>query len=191
MFNLFCLLRLFVNLSILSWKARPISEIHHTSLFLSYLYQVDISKWAASWENKQDDLCPSEDSHHPGHPPSLIRVFAVRRKLGSLATHWARSEDWSESLLGAQSFCWFCHDSLLTESDPLIFTRIVVCWKFSHWFPLTKNGIPALFTYSRVSFQLSGDFYDSVQITLFPVAACIFLFLKMWWFPLGTAFIQF
>ena len=51
---------------------------------------------------------PSEDSDQPGHPPSLIRVFAVRsrirpvwsesslsagRKLGSLATHWAHSED--------------------------------------------------------------------------------------------------
>ena len=42
------------------------------------------------------------------------------RKLGSLATHWAHSEDWSNwadgirpvwsgSLLGALSFCWFCH----------------------------------------------------------------------------------
>ena len=37
---------------------------------------------------------PSEDSDQPGHPPSLIRVFAVRtKKSGSLATHWAHSED--------------------------------------------------------------------------------------------------
>ena len=41
---------------------------------------------------------PSEDSDQTGHPPSLIRVFAVRmKKLGSLATHWAHSEDWSDS----------------------------------------------------------------------------------------------
>ena len=46
------------------------------------------------------------------------------RKLGSsLATHWAHCEDsdqtgqlggcpgWSESSLGAHSFCWFCHDT--------------------------------------------------------------------------------
>ena len=42
------------------------------------------------------------------------------RKLGSLATHWAHREDsdqtgrcpgWSESSLGAQSFCWFCHEA--------------------------------------------------------------------------------
>ena len=31
---------------------------------------------------------PSEDSDQPGHPPSLIRVFAVRMKNAwSLATH--------------------------------------------------------------------------------------------------------
>ena len=33
----------------------------------------------------------SKDSVQPGHPPSLIRVFAVR--MGSLPTQWAHSED--------------------------------------------------------------------------------------------------
>ena len=36
----------------------------------------------------------SGDSDQPGHPPSLIRVFAVRMKQAwDLATHWAHSED--------------------------------------------------------------------------------------------------
>ena len=30
------------------------------------------------WQNHQNDCAPSEDSDQPGHPPSLIRVFAVR-----------------------------------------------------------------------------------------------------------------
>ena len=34
--------------------------------------------WAATWQNQQCDNAPSEDSDQPGHPPSLIRVFAVR-----------------------------------------------------------------------------------------------------------------
>ena len=34
--------------------------------------------WAATWQNKQNEFAPSEDSDKPGHPPSLIRVFAVR-----------------------------------------------------------------------------------------------------------------
>ena len=32
--------------------------------------------WAASWQNQQCGCAPSEDSDQPGHPPSLIRVFA-------------------------------------------------------------------------------------------------------------------
>ena len=72
---------------------------------------------------------PSEDSDQPGHPPSLIRVFAVRMKKAwvisyplsaqrKLWSDWAdetlirlgRCPGWSESLLGIQLFCWFCHE---------------------------------------------------------------------------------
>ena len=61
---------------------------------------------------------PSGDTDQPGHLPSLIRVFAVRMK-----KHWAlsyplsaqadlgRFPGWSESLPGAQSFCWFCPEA--------------------------------------------------------------------------------
>ena len=46
--------------------------------------------------------------------------LSARRKLGSLATHWAQAKTlirlggcpgWSESSLGAQSLCWFCHEA--------------------------------------------------------------------------------
>ena len=36
--------------------------------------------WAATWQNQQNGCAPSEDSDQPGHPPSLIRVFALRMK---------------------------------------------------------------------------------------------------------------
>ena len=36
--------------------------------------------WAATWQNQQNVCAPSEDSDQPGHPPSLIRVFAIRIK---------------------------------------------------------------------------------------------------------------
>ena len=78
--------------------------------------------WAATWQNQQSESAPSKDSDQPGHPPSLIRVFAVRmkkawilsyplsalrilwsgpslcawRKLGSLATLLAYCEDLSD-----------------------------------------------------------------------------------------------
>ena len=38
---------------------------------------VIILKWAASWQNQQNDCAASEDSDQPGHPPCLIRVFTV------------------------------------------------------------------------------------------------------------------
>ena len=44
--------------------------------FLPYAYK----KWAATWKTQQNECAPSEDSDQPGHPPSLIRVFAVRMK---------------------------------------------------------------------------------------------------------------
>ena len=48
-----------------------------------------LTTWAATWQNQQNERAPSEDSDQPRHPPSLIRVFAVRmKKLGSLSIHW-------------------------------------------------------------------------------------------------------
>ena len=55
---------------------------------------------------------PSEDSDEPGHPPSLIRVFAVHSMVakGPVLLH-ADSEDSDLSLRWAHMpFCWFCHE---------------------------------------------------------------------------------
>ena len=49
--------------------------------------------WAASWQNQQSGI-------HPVWSESSLSAW---RNLGALATHWAHSEDWSDS------FCWFCH----------------------------------------------------------------------------------
>ena len=75
--------------------------------------------WATTWQNQQSDCAPSEDSEQPGHPPSLIRVFAVRMKKAwvlsyPLSAQWrlirlGGCPGWSESSLGAHSFCWFCY----------------------------------------------------------------------------------
>ena len=46
-------------------------------VFLWCGLDVDGNKWAASWQNQQNVFAPSEDSDQPGHPSSLIRVFAV------------------------------------------------------------------------------------------------------------------
>ena len=54
--------------------------------------------------DNQNGCAPSEDSDQPGHPPSLIRIFAVRMKAWAL-------ERTAKTLirLGGHTFYWFCH----------------------------------------------------------------------------------
>ena len=52
---------------------------------VSFMFRVSTNgfinnNWAASWKNQQNYCASNEDSDQPGHPPSLIRVFAVRMK---------------------------------------------------------------------------------------------------------------
>ena len=74
---------------------------------------------------------PSEDSDQPGHPSSLIRVFAVgmkkawvlsyplsaQRRLIRLGGYpgWSDQTGWIPLLIwvfaGRMSFCWFCHEA--------------------------------------------------------------------------------
>ena len=81
--------------------------------------------WAATWQNQQNESAPREDSDMPGHPSSLIRVFAVRMKKAWVLSYPELSIErtaktlirlggypgWSESSLNAHSFYWFCRDS--------------------------------------------------------------------------------
>ena len=65
---------------------------------------------------------PSADSDQPGHPPSLIRVFAVRMKNAwvlsyTLSVKRRLWSDWADaqpdlSLRWAHMpLCWFCHEA--------------------------------------------------------------------------------
>ena len=95
------------------------------SLTFSLALFVFLYIWAATWQKQQNECVPSEDSDQPGHPPSLIRVFTILMKKPwvlsyplsaqrRLRSAWASTAKtlipgWSESSLGAHSFCWFCH----------------------------------------------------------------------------------
>ena len=96
---------------------------HHNLLswFLSSKRCKNVTKhkWAATWQN-QLRCAPSEDSDQPGHPPSLIRVFAVC-SMGSWGLkvsscgQWRLWSDWADAQADLSlrwvhmSFCWFCH----------------------------------------------------------------------------------
>ena len=93
-------------------KIRSVEKLRQLSWNLNHVvltYTTGSNRWAVTWQNKQSECAPSEDSDQPGYPPSLIRVFlSAWRKLGSLATQWAHSED-SDRTGDAQadlSLCW-------------------------------------------------------------------------------------
>ena len=57
---------------------------------------------AATWQNQHNDCAPSEHSDQPGHPPSLIRVFAVCIKKAWVLSYpfsaqWALRSDWADA----------------------------------------------------------------------------------------------
>ena len=82
------------------------------------------TQWFLKWfqyETNKMICAPSEDSDQPGHPPSLIRVCAVRLKQNWLLSYPLSAQrrlwsDWADaqadlSLRWAQrSICWFCHE---------------------------------------------------------------------------------
>ena len=60
------------------------------------------NNWATTWQNQQCGCVPNEDSDQPGHPPSLIRVFAVRMKKAwvlsyPLSSQWRLWSDWADA----------------------------------------------------------------------------------------------
>ena len=75
---------------------------------------VNLQIWAAAWQNQQNDMHPAKTQISLGIRPVWSESsLSAWRKLGSLATHWAHSEesDQTERLLGTPSFCWFCHEA--------------------------------------------------------------------------------
>ena len=67
-----------ISISRPRWTNEPIITKSSCSDFK--MMTINFHIWAASWQNQQSECAPSEDSDQPGHPLSLIRVFAVRMK---------------------------------------------------------------------------------------------------------------
>ena len=62
------------------WSQTLLSWLNITETSLCWLGNLCKDIWAVTWQNQQSECAPSEDSDQPGHPPSLIRTFAVRMK---------------------------------------------------------------------------------------------------------------
>ena len=86
----------------------------------------------------------SKDSDQPGHPPSLIRVFAVRMKKAWVLSHPLSAQgrlwsDWADaqadlSLRWAHmSSCWFCHEAAEIQSS--------LNYQFQAWTPASVTRV--------------------------------------------------
>ena len=90
---------------------------------------IQIQIWAASWQNQQRECAPSEDSEQPGHPPSLIRVFAVRMKKAWILSYPLSAKrrlwtDWADAQ-AVRSLCWAHSHIVGFVTRQLIHLR---CW---------------------------------------------------------------
>ena len=112
------------RLSIQSRLQSRKERLARTSKRLSYQNHVEMSThtiWAASWQNQQNGMCAQWRLRSTwASAQSDQSSLSTWRKLGSLATHWAHSEDWLDwadaqadlSLRWAHMpFCWFCHEA--------------------------------------------------------------------------------
>ena len=100
--------------------------------------------WATAWQKNKMICAPSEDSDQPGHPPSLIRVFAVR-SIGSWGPNVSSCGQprlirlcgrpgWSESSLGDHAILlvlsWGGSFTLVTAFPQ---ANVIVCATLHIW----------------------------------------------------------
>ena len=144
--------------------------------------------WAATWQNQQSDKV---------HPPSLIRVFAVRMKKSwvlsySLSAQQRLWSDWADAeadlrLWWAQSLCWFCHvaahfiycpvyPSLDSAANNINNPRQCVPWKWKYS-RRTKSiyrliKMPVLHNFVRWANEvaLRYEFYETNKTTVFEMS---------------------
>ena len=98
--------------------------------------------WASAWQNQQSDCAPCEDLDQPGHPPSLIRVFAVHMNKAWVLSYPVSTQrrlirldgcpGWSESSLGGQVILLVLSCTGWLDFD--------VCFMGSQWQKLSTWG---------------------------------------------------
>ena len=138
--------------------------------------------WAATWQIQQNECAPSVDSDQPGHPPSLIRFFAVRMKKAWVLSYPLSAQrrlwsDWADaqaelSLRWAHShFVGFVMSRLIC-----IFCNLLSCvlwnlsWHHKFWFGriyISKNVlIPNYIHYCNYHEYILISFLFHTRVTV-------------------------
>ena len=155
--------------------------------------------WAASWQNQQNECAPSEDSDQPWHPPSLIRVFAVRMKkfctlsypLSAQRRLWA---DWADAQadlslrwehshivgfvtrrLSCLTFITYCMVSITCSFTwKLIYWRTRIFWKQMPYLTQMKIMSKRIFKYENVIIRYRQVFIDFSSRRLSFISSTVF-----------------
>ena len=111
------------------------------------------SIWAATWQNQQSDCAPSKDSDQPGHPPSLIRVFAVRMKKAQVLSYplSAQQRLWSDWVDAQADLClrWVHSHIVGFVMSWLIYFCMAMWENFSYWLNVLVNNWCGQFYFER------------------------------------------
>ena len=114
-----------------SWHGKYWEQILYVAvvIFILILYKTMVHNKMSRLVTKPTKMAcaPSEDSDQPGHPPSLISVFAIRMKKAWVFSYPLSAQrrlwsDWANvqadlSLRWAHmSVCWFCHEAAQMSS---------------------------------------------------------------------------
>ena len=96
--------------------------------------------WAASWQNQQNGMCAQQRLRSAwAFAQSDQSSLCTWRKLGpklpiectaKTLIRLGRCPGWSETSLGAQSFCWFCHEAAhfhMNEAHIFFFQELKTC----------------------------------------------------------------
>ena len=116
-----------------------------------------------TWQNQQSGCASSEDSDQPGHPPSLIRVFAVRMK-----------KPWGLSYpLSAQRRLW----STLWSDWANAQADLSLCWAHTHFVGFVMSWLICINTKTHIKEMAPNDrfrfsWFDDAITTCLPFSLC-------------------
>ena len=172
-------------------KCRSLWPIFHGPLILCYILKtiwfMNIilwdygSVWPDIWpKNKYMSLiyAPREDSDQYGHPPSLIKVFAVHMKKAWGATHWAHRlirVRWAHSRFvertgWSESLCSQCDLNFMVQWFCLVSQKTI--WLMNVIFSDIETGWPKLWPQNK--YRLTWPLFHGVVILLN-------IFKIIWW----------
>ena len=121
-------------LCIWSYNWRSAIKISDTSNVKQNIGRNLIIIWAASWQNQQNGICAQRRlrSAWASAPVWSASSLSAWRKLGSLATHWAHSEDWSDWADAQADLCLrWAHNHIVG----FVMRRFICAWCHLSYLP--------------------------------------------------------